>query len=67
MNPHPQSYFTRRDLCAALSVSLSTIKRCEVAGELKATRVGPRIVRYRAQDVDAFLGRRKSGPPDKPS
>lgn len=66
MNPHQKSYFTRQDLCEALLVSLSTIKRCEATGELKATRLGPRIVRYHAADVQQFLKRWGSGEPPNP-
>lgn len=65
MNPNPKPYYTRKDLCATLQVSMSSLKRCESSGDLKPTRVSPRIVRYRDVDVEAFLARRKrQNPPD---
>ncbi len=67
MNPNPQSFYTRQALCAELLVSLSTLKRYEASGELRPTRVGPRLVRYCAHDVATFLGRRKRDLPDKPA
>lgn len=63
MNPHPRPYFTRKGLSAALLISESTIKRCEKAGVLKATHLGPRIIRYRTEDVEAFLARHKQQEP----
>jgi predicted DNA-binding transcriptional regulator AlpA len=63
MNPNPQPYYTRKNLSAALLISESTIKRNEKTGALKATHLGPRLVRYRAEDVEAFLARRKQQEP----
>lgn len=62
MKPHPH-YYTRKDLSATLLISLSTLKRHEKTGALKATHVGPRIVRYRATDVEDFLKRRGTDNP----
>jgi len=66
MNLEPRPYYSRKDLRQAFDVSVSSIKRYEGSGELKATHVGPRIVRYRAADVEAFVARwkRKDNPPD---
>jgi predicted DNA-binding transcriptional regulator AlpA len=64
MKPHPH-YYTRRDLSATLLISQSTIKRHEKTGALKATHVGPRIVRYHETDVEEFLKRRTDNPPDE--
>ena len=64
MNPHPRPYFTRKGLSATLLISESTIKRCEKAGVLKATHLGPRLVRYTHADVEDFL-RRREGPGDE--
>lgn len=66
MNPHPNHYYTRKDLCATLQVSMSSLKRCESSGDLKPTRVSPRIVRYHARDVEDFLERRKRQDPRNP-
>ena len=64
MNPNPK-YYTRKDLCATLQVSMSSLKRCESSGDLKPTRLSPRIVRYHARDVEEFLRRRgKDEPPN---
>lgn len=66
MNLEPRPYYSRKDLRQALDVSVSSIKRYEGSGELKATHVGPRIIRYHAADVEAFLAKwkRKDGSPD---
>lgn len=68
MNPNPKPYYTRKDLCAALQVSMSSLKRCESSGDLKPTRLSPRIVRYSIVEVEAFLARRrkKQDPPKDP-
>jgi predicted DNA-binding transcriptional regulator AlpA len=66
MNPHPRHYYTRKSLSAALLISESTIKRCEKTGDLKATHLGPRIVRYNARDVEEFLRRRGKNEPPNP-
>ncbi len=60
MNLEPCRYYSRDDLRQALDVSVSSIKRYEASGALKPTRVGPRIIRYHAADIAAFLAYRKN-------
>lgn len=43
------------DAAKRASVSEPTIRRAISAGKLKAYRVGPRLVRVRAEDVDAWV------------
>ena len=59
---HPfEKLYTREDLHRQIKISVSSIKRFEALGLLKATRVGSRLVRYRHSDVEVFLERGKSG------
>lgn len=43
------------DAAKRASVSEPTIRRAIATGQLKAYRVGPRLVRVRADDVDAWI------------
>ncbi len=45
--------FSRKRLCSRWDCSNSSLKRYEGRG-LKVTRIGPRMVRYRLADVEAF-------------
>ena len=50
---------TEAELADALSVSKATIARWRKYGDLPYFRVGARVVRYRADDVAAWLERRE--------
>lgn len=64
MKHEPPSYYTRKDLCECLRISKTSIIRYEVQGALRATKVGPHLVRYSHADVEAFL-RGREGPEDE--
>jgi hypothetical protein len=59
MNIEPRQYYSRKDLRKDFNISVSSIKRYERCGDLIATPVGPRIIRYSAADVEAFLAKWK--------
>ena len=48
---------TRPELADIFKVSLPTIHRWEKLGKLHAVRLGAGSVRYRREEVDAFLER----------
>lgn len=58
MNHHSKreggKLMSRQEAAEYLHISLSTAKRYETRGILKAIRVGPRLVRYREEDVLAI-------------
>ena len=59
MNLEPRQYYSRKDLRKDFNISVSSIKRYERRGDLITTPVGPRIIRYSAADVEAFLAKWK--------
>lgn len=57
MIPTPEPELTRADVAAMKQVSPRTVDRWVAAGLLPAYRVGPRLVRFRSEDV-ANMGRK---------
>ena len=50
----------RDEVAELLAVSESTVYRLGVTGELREVRVTPQNVRYRPEDIEAFI-RREAG------
>jgi excisionase family DNA binding protein len=50
-----EKFLTRRELADGFACSISTIRRWEKAGKLKALRLGAGTTRYREVDVEQFL------------
>ena len=48
-------YITAEDICAMFSISLRTVKRMQSNGILKAHKLGPHMVRFRADEVEASI------------
>ena len=48
----------RKETAARLRISTRTLRRLEVSGEIKATRVTDRVVGYRDSEIEKFLDRR---------
>lgn len=48
------AWLTAREAAAHLRVSLRTIEAWTAAGVIPAHRLGPRLVRYRAPEIDAW-------------
>jgi excisionase family DNA binding protein len=42
---------TRKEAAAALTISVRTLDRCRLDGELPTVYLGPRTVRFRPEDV----------------
>jgi len=53
----PKAALSTREAAAYLSISLPTLFRLTRAGELAHLRIG-RVLRYRVEDLDAFLAAR---------
>lgn len=49
-----QHLLDRAQVCRRLGCSKSTIQRYERRGWLKSRRIGPRMVRFRLEDILAF-------------
>lgn len=64
MGEQGEGLMTEQDLARLLNVSLSTVKRLRAEGEgPDFIRIGKRAIRYRREDVDAWLQRRaQEGP-----
>ena len=55
-----EGLMTEAELARLLHVSLSTVKRLRVSGEGPPyVKIGPRAIRYRREDVEAWLKRRE--------
>ena len=54
-------------VAAYLSVDTSTVYRLAQSGAIPATKIAPRVLRFRPEDVRAFLERRtrRSAPPGR--
>ncbi len=50
---------TKDQVADLLQVSRRTVERMEENGELQPVRIG-RIVRYRPEDIEAFIGRKSA-------
>ena len=48
-------YFNDEEAAKLLGVSISTIKRWRLEGRLSYTRIGPRRVVIRPDDINAFI------------
>jgi|GEM_PF-5836485 len=48
-------YRSRKAAAERLSVSIETLKRWEKTGRLRGYRVGPKLVRYKASDLEGLL------------
>lgn len=55
--PDLESLLDREAVCRRLLCSKSTLKRYALRGWLMPIRIGPRMVRYRREDVFAFEAR----------
>jgi excisionase family DNA binding protein len=55
-------YLTPREIATQLGVSTKTVHRLVDAGQLRALRVGPRLLRVRPEDFAEFVSERESGP-----
>ena len=55
----PKAALSTREAAAYLSISLPTLFRLTRAGELAHVRIG-RAIRYRPEDLDAFLSARST-------
>jgi len=52
---HDETLLTRREACALLKVSLSTLERWERSSRLTPVRLSPGVIRYRRSDIDQLL------------
>lgn len=52
----PPRYLSKREAAAIAGVSESTVKRWVRRGWLPARRLGPRLTRIDARDLDRLLG-----------
>ena len=48
-------YITAEDICTMFSIGLRTVKRMQSNGILKAHKLGPHMVRFRADEVEASI------------
>ncbi|MEM6820318.1 MAG: helix-turn-helix domain-containing protein [Verrucomicrobiota bacterium] len=46
---------TRKEVAALLNVHPGSVKRYQLNGSLPAIHINSRVLRYRREDVDAFL------------
>lgn len=51
----PDTLLTLEEVAKILQVSIRTVRRYIAAGQIKATRVGVRLLRVRPADLEAFL------------
>jgi excisionase family DNA binding protein len=59
VEPPASPWMTAEDVAAALAVSARSVQGYARRGALRSTRIGPRVLRFRREDVDAFArGRR---------
>jgi excisionase family DNA binding protein len=56
----PDTLLTLEEVAKALQVSVRSVRRYIDSGQLKATRVGTRLLRVRPSDLEAFLSSDKS-------
>jgi len=49
--------WTVGEVAARCSVSKQTVRRAEKAGDLKAVRLSPQVVRYLPEDVEDWIKR----------
>lgn len=54
-------YLTPADVAEQLQCSTRTVRRLIELGALRATRVSPRIVRVRAEDMEAYMRGARGG------
>lgn len=47
----------RNAVCRRLMCSKSSLRRYEINGWIKSVKIGPRLVRFRPEDVTAFVER----------
>ena len=59
MNTDSAPLLTKDQVAELLQVSRRTVERMEETGELEPVRIG-RMVRYRPEDIDAFIGRKSA-------
>ena len=50
-----QEWLTTAEVATRLRVHQRTVQRWVTSGQLRATRVGPKVQRIRVKDLDAFL------------
>ena len=50
-----EQLLTKSDLTKLFNVSLATLNRILKRGEIKPTNVGQHLVRFRKEDVEAYL------------
>ncbi len=58
ITPQRMSLWTRKDVAEFLNVSTETVKRYQRDGKLAAVIQGHRTIRYRPEDVMAFIDNR---------
>ena len=54
-------WITRKAAAKRLSVSVATVDRLARSGRITAYALGPRLVRFRVEDVDGLLRRERTG------
>lgn len=55
--PHSSPNFTTNDVAEHFGVSVRTVRRWVADGYLKPVRVGPRLIRFRPEDIEALESR----------
>ena len=53
---------SRKEVAKLLGVSVRTLARIEARGELPTVRITPRIIGYRASEIEKFLAARTAAP-----
>jgi len=56
----PRQLLTIADVVALAQVSKQTVWRATKDGRLRATRLGPQVVRFTREDVDAWINAGRS-------
>ena len=54
------TWLTRKAAAKRLSASVSTVDRLVRRGQLASYALGPRLIRFRVEDVDALLKRERA-------
>jgi excisionase family DNA binding protein len=59
MTSTPEPLLTTDQVADLLQISRRSVERLEESGQLLSVRIG-RLVRYRSEDVDAFISRKSA-------
>ena len=61
-----QEWLTEAEASTVLNVSRPVLWQMRKRGELKFSRFGPRSIRYRRADLEAYMLRREGAPMETP-